>query len=66
MKFSIYLKRRVFVMPGPADPRYALPLQRVEIQISWPLLILKKPTDLDMHCLLFSMAICINSLDQVI
>ena len=48
---------------GPAEPRYALPLQTVQIQISW---ILKKPTDLDLHCLSFSIWICINNLDQVI
>ena len=49
--------------PCPAEPRYVLPLQRVQIQISW---LLKKPTDLDMHCLPFSMWIFINHLDQVI
>ena len=37
----------------PAEPGYALPLQTVQIQISW---LLKKPTDLlDLHCLLLSM-----------
>ena len=33
--------------PGPAEPRYALPLQTVKIQISW---LLQKPTDLDPCC----------------
>ena len=37
--------------PGPPDPRYALPLQTVLIQISW---LLKKPTDLELHCLSLS------------
>ena len=36
----------------PAEPGYTLPLQTVQIQISW---LLKKPTDLDLHCLSFSM-----------
>ena len=45
----------------PAEPSYSLPLQSMEIQISW---LLQKPTDLDLHCLPFSMWICINSLDQ--
>ena len=40
------------VNPCPAEPRYVLPLQTVQIQISW---LLKKPTDLDLHCLPFSM-----------
>ena len=35
--------------PGPAEPGYVLPLQTVLIQIIW---LLKKPTDLDLHCLL--------------
>ena len=34
--------------PCPAEPRYTLPLQTVEIQISR---LLKKPTDLDLQCL---------------
>ena len=38
------------------------PAFAVEIQVSW----LKKPTDLDLHCLPFSMRIYINSLDQEI
>ena len=38
----------VKVNPYPAEPRYALLLQTVKIQISW---LLKKPTDLDLHCL---------------
>ena len=33
--------------PSP-ESRYTLPLQTVLIQISW---FLKKPTDLDLHCL---------------
>ena len=37
------------------------PLQTVQIQISW---LLKKPTDLDLHCLPFCMWIYINNLDQ--
>ena len=40
------------INPGPAEPGYALPLQTLQIQISW---LLKKPTDLDLHCLPFSM-----------
>ena len=47
--------------PSPAEPRYTLPLQTVYIQISW-----KKPTDLVLHCLSFSMWIYSNKLDQVI
>ena len=35
----------------PAEPGYTLPLQTVQIQISW----LQKPTDLDLHCLPLSM-----------
>ena len=35
----------------PAEPGYTLPLQTVKIQVSW---LLKKPTDLDLHCLPFS------------
>ena len=38
--------------PCPAEPGYTLPLQTVQIQISW---LLKKPTDLDLHCLSLSM-----------
>ena len=34
--------------PCPAEPGYTLPLQTVQIQISW---LLKKPTDLDLHFL---------------
>ena len=34
--------------PCPAEPGYTLPMQKVSIQISW---LLKKPTDLDLHCL---------------
>ena len=39
----------------PAKPGYTLPLQR-----------LKRPTDLDLHCLPFSMWIYINNLAQAI
>ena len=42
--------------------RVTLLLQTVQIQISW---LLKKPTDLDLHCLPFSSLICIDNLDQV-
>ena len=37
--------------PCPAEPADTLPLQTMQIQISW---LLKKPTDLDLHCLPFS------------
>ena len=49
--------------PCHAEPGYTLPLQTVYIQISW---LLKKPTDLDLHCLLLSMWIFSNNPDQVI
>ena len=54
IKFWLICERIVlqFFNPGPAEPRYALPLQTVWIQISW---LLQKPTDLDLHCLFFSM-----------
>ena len=51
------------VNPGPAEPGYVLPLQTVQIQISW---LLKKPTDLDLHCLPLSMWTFTNNLDLVI
>ena len=51
------------VNPCPAEPGYTLPLQTMYIQISW---LLKKPTDLDLHCLHLSMWIWINNLNQVI
>ena len=38
-------------------------MQTVYIQISW---LLKKPTDLDLHCLSLSECSYINSQDQVI
>ena len=41
-----------WVNPSPAEPGYTLPLQTVYMQISW---LLKKPTDLDLHCLPLSM-----------
>ena len=34
--------------PCPAEPGYTLPLQTVQIQISW---LLKKQIDLNLHCL---------------
>ena len=46
---------------GPAEHWYAMPLQTVQIQISW---LMKKPTDLDLHCV--RMWIYINNLDLVI
>ena len=52
-----------FINVGPAEPGYTLPLQTVEIQIGW---LFQKLTDLDLHCLSFSMWISINNLDQVI
>ena len=51
------------INPGPAEPWYTLFLQTVQIQISW---LLKKPFDLDLHCLSFSLVNCISNLDQVI
>ena len=51
------------VNPCPTEPGYTLSLQTVQIQISW---LLKKPTDLDLHCLPISMWHCINNLNQVI
>ena len=42
----------IYINPCPAEPRYVLSLQTVQIQISW---LLKKPTDLDLHCLPLSM-----------
>ena len=50
------------INPGPAEPGYTLPLQTVQIQISW---LLKKPTDLDLHCLPLSMWIYSNNPDQI-
>ena len=49
--------------PSPAEPRYTLPLQTVWIQISW---LLKKPTDLDLHCLILNMLIYSNNPEQII
>ena len=40
------------INPCPAEPGYILSLQTVQIQISW---LLKKPTDLELHCLPLSM-----------
>ena len=42
---------KTYIKPCPADLGYALPLQIVQIQISW---LLKKPTDLDLNYLQFS------------
>ena len=53
-------KIHVILNPTPAEPGYALSSQTVYIQVSW---LLKKPTDL--HCLPFSIWICINNLAQV-
>ena len=39
------------INPCPAELGYTLPLQTMYIQISWLLKLLKKPTDLDPHCL---------------
>ena len=36
-----------YINPGPAGLVYALRLHTVKIHISW---LLKKPTDLDLHC----------------
>ena len=47
-----WLSKMCSVLPFPAEPGYALPFQTVQIQISW---LLKKPTDLDLHCLPLSM-----------
>ena len=62
LKFEFNLVATYSFNSGPAEPGYALPLQTVYIQISW---LLQKPTDLDVHCLSFSMWIFIRSLDQV-
>ena len=38
--------------PGPAEPRYALPLQTVKIQISWLLFVkFLNSLKMDLHCL---------------
>ena len=42
----------VRINPCPAESGYTLTLQTVWIQISW---FLKKPTDLDLHCLPLNM-----------
>ena len=51
------------INPCPAEPGYTLPLQTVQIQISW---LLRKPNDRDLHCLSLSVWIYIYNLDQVI
>ena len=53
----------LYLNPCPAEPRYTMPSQTVLIQISW---LLKKPNDLDLHCLPLSMWIYINNLDEII
>ena len=58
-----YLQTAERINPCPAEPGYTLPLQTVLIKISW---LLKKPTDLDLHCLPLSMWIYSKNLDQVI
>ena len=58
-----FVQRVVMINPSPAEPRYALALQTVKTQITW---LLKKPTDLDLHCLTLSMRIRIKQLDQAI
>ena len=45
---------------SPAEPRYALPLHTVYIQINW----LLKPFDLDMHCLSLSRLILSKALSK--
>ena len=40
-----------YLEPCPAEPEHILSLEIVWIQISW---LLKKPTDLNLHCLPFS------------
>ena len=57
---SVYPKS--YINPCPAEPGYTLPLQKVQIQISW---LLKKPTDMDLYCLPSSMQIYSNNRDQV-
>ena len=52
-----------YINPCPAEPGYTLPLQTVQIQISW---LLKKPNDLDLHCLPIRMWIYLDNLDQII
>ena len=51
------------VHPLPAEPGYALSSQTVYIHITW---LLKKPTDLDLHCFALNMWTSIINLDQVI
>ena len=58
-----FRKEPKYINPCPAEPGCTMLSQAVQIQISW---LLQKPTDLDLHCLLFSMWIYINNLDQVI
>ena len=49
---EVPLIKQKHINSSPAEPRYTLSLQTVLIQISW---LLKKPTDLDLHCLPVSM-----------
>ena len=46
------LTLNLVINSGPAESGYALPLQKVLIQISW---LLKKPNDLDQLCLSIGM-----------
>ena len=61
--FTNSIRSKYCLNPCPAEPGYILPLQTVEIQISW---LLKKPTDLDLHCLPLSMWYYSKNPDQVI
>ena len=46
---TLWIVKKLRLNPGPAEPRYVLSLETVQIKISW---LLKKPTDLNLHCLL--------------
>ena len=60
---QVFIKSTKFINPCPAEPGYTLPLQTVQIQIIW---LLKKPTDLDLHCLPISLWIYVHNLGQSI
>ena len=60
---SFIINAQLLLNPCLAEPGYTLPLQIVYIQISW---LLKKPTDLDRHCLPLNIWISSNNWDQVI
>ena len=49
-KNVLIFSTKLYLNPGPSEPQYALHLQTVQIQIGW---LLKKPADLELHCLLF-------------